>query len=214
MPAERITLTYRIVMAVATPIVRWWGRLEVVGLDQLPATGGVALFANHDSQWDPLVVGVAAVHRRQVRALAKASLWKYRPVAWVLNHMGQIPIERGRGDLEAMSAAVDQLRAGGCVGIFPEGTTSRGQALRPLSGAGRLALAVPEARVICASITGAVDIARFPHRPRIRVAFFEPADGQAQPGETAIGVTRRAMSEIRERAPFVSNRRKGPRAVA
>lgn len=208
MAAERISLTYRVVMAVATPILRWWGRLDVVGADVLPAAGPVVLFANHDSAWDPLIVGVAALpgrgagNRRQVRALAKSSLWKYRPVAWVLDHMGQIPIERGRGDLEAMSAAVDRLRAGGCIGIFPEGTVSRGRVMRPLSGAGRLALAVPEAPVVCAAITGAVDVVRFPKRPRIRVVFFAPADGPARPGESAIALTRRTMAEVRAAAPF------------
>jgi 1-acyl-sn-glycerol-3-phosphate acyltransferase len=215
MTAERVSLTYRAVMALATPVVRWWGRLEVTGLAALPPSGPVIIFANHDSAWDPLVVGVAA-RNRQVRALAKSSLWKYRPLAWVFDHMGQIPIERGRGDLAAMSAAVDQLRAGGCIGVFPEGTVSRGRPLRPLSGAGRLALAVPEARLICVASSGAVDIVRFPHRPRIRVHFFEPAGGQAQPGETPIRLTRRAMAEIRARAPFAipGRRRTAARMVA
>jgi 1-acyl-sn-glycerol-3-phosphate acyltransferase len=205
--ADRVSLTYRAVMALATPAVRWWGRLEVRGLSALPPSGPVIVFANHDSQWDPLVIGVAA-RRRQVRALAKASLWKVRPVAWVLDHMGQIPIERGRGDLAAMSAALDALRAGRCIGVFPEGTISRGEALRPLSGAGRLALAVPEARLVCVAASGTVDLARFPRRPRLRVEFFEPESGQPQPGETAIRLTRRLMAEIRERAPYAAAGRK------
>jgi 1-acyl-sn-glycerol-3-phosphate acyltransferase len=195
-------LTYSTVMTVATPVVRWWGRLTVGGADLLPASGPTVLMANHDTQWDPVVVGVAA-RRRQIRALAKASLWKFAPVAWVLDRMGQIPIERGRGDLAALSAAVDHLRAGECIGVFAEGTVSRGQRLPYLSGAGRLALAVPGTRVLGVRITGAVDIARFPRRPRIRVEFFEPAAGQPTTGESAIALTRRVMTEIREQAPPV-----------
>jgi 1-acyl-sn-glycerol-3-phosphate acyltransferase len=202
MAQEKISLTYRIVMWVATPIVRWWGRLHVEGEAVLARSGPMVLMANHDSMWDPVVVGVAGVHQRQVRALAKASLWKARPVAWVLDHMGQIPIERGRGDVAALQAAIDQLAAGQCVGVFPEGTVSRGKAMRPLSGAGRLVLAVPDTVVVCAAVTGAVDIARFPHRPRIKVTFFEPAGGQPVPGESAIALTRRTMAEIRDAAPF------------
>jgi 1-acyl-sn-glycerol-3-phosphate acyltransferase len=208
MTRSQVSLTYRVVMAIATPIIRWWGRLEVVGLDLLPRSGATVVFANHDSAWDPVVVGVAA-RGRQVRALAKSSLWKSRPVAWVLDHMGQIPIERGRGDLTALSAAVDQLQKGRCVGVFPEGTVSRGRALRPLSGAGRLVLAVPDSRVVCASITGAVDIVRFPHRPRVRVEFFEPTSGPQRPDESAVGLTRRVMTDVRARAPYaVPGRRK------
>lgn len=203
MPASRVTLPYRVVMWVATPIVRWWGRLRVQGADVLAGPGPVLICANHDSQWDPLVIGVAA-RGVQVRALAKASLWKNPIVARVLDGMGQIPIDRGRGDVAALSAAIAQLEAGHCVGVFPEGTISRGAEMRPLSGAGRLALAVPGTRVVAASVTGAVDIARFPARPRITVEFFEPHDGQPHDGESAIKLTRRVMADVRARAPFVA----------
>jgi 1-acyl-sn-glycerol-3-phosphate acyltransferase len=203
MPADRVTFTYRLVMFVATPVVKWWGRLRVRGAELLDGPGPMLIWANHDSQWDPLVIGVAA-RGLQVRALAKASLWNNRIVAQVLNRMGQIPIERGRGDVAALSAAIAELERGRCVGVFPEGTISRGQVMRPLSGAGRLALAVPGTRNIGVSVTGAVDIARFPARPRITVEFFEPRDGQPQEGESAIKLTRRIMTEIRERAPFVA----------
>ncbi len=207
MSGHQVSLTYRIVMIVATPIVRWWGRLRVAGAELLDAPGSALVFANHDSQWDPLVVGIAAP-RRQVCALAKASLWKNPIVAWVLDHMGQIPIERGRGDTAALSAAIERLEDGACIGVFPEGTISRGKPMRPLSGAGRLAKAVPGARVVAVSITGAVDIARFPKRPRIRVEFFEPAGGQPKHDESAIGLTRRVMGEVRDRAPSTAAGRK------
>ena len=203
MPSERVPLVYRLVMAIAYPVVRWWGRLEVIGLDRLPDSGPTVLMVNHDSHWDPLAVGVAA-RRRQLRALAKASLWKSRPLAWVLDRMGQIPIERGRGDTAALAAAIEHLRRGECIGVFPEGTVSRGRTLRFLSGAGRLALAVPGTRVLGVRATGVVDIARFPHRPRIRVEFIEPAGGQAAPGESAVALTRRVMTEVRTQAPVVA----------
>jgi 1-acyl-sn-glycerol-3-phosphate acyltransferase len=198
--AAKVPLTYAAVMIVATPVVRWWGRLEVIGQDLLLAGRPTILMVNHDSAWDPVVVGVAA-RRRQIRALAKSSLWKSRPMAWVLDHMGQIPIERGRGDLAALAAAIDHLRQGQCIGIFPEGTVSRGRQMPVLSGAGRLALAVPGTRVLGVRVTGAVDIVRFPRRPAIRVAFFEPASGQPRPDESAITLTRRVMTEVRAQAP-------------
>ena len=83
--------------------------------------------------------------------------------------------------------------------------------MRPLSGAGRLALAVPPSRVVAARITGAVDIVRFPHRPRIRVEFFEPAGGQPAEGESAVALTKRVMQEIRAQAPCVKVVRRGSR---
>ena len=206
---DRSLLMYRIVMALASPIVRWWGRLEVIGADAMPTSGSTVLLANHDSAWDPVVLGVAALPRRELRALAKSSLWKVRVLGWVLDHMGQIPIDRGRGDTQALSAAIERLNAGACVGVFPEGTVSRGRPLRALSGAGRLVLAVPDTRIVCVAVTGAVDIVRFPKRPRVRVEFFEPDGGPVQPGESPVSLTRRTMAEIRAKAPFaVPGRRK------
>ena len=200
MAKHMVPLTYRAVMATATPVVRWWGRLEVVGLDLLPVSEPTVLMVNHDSAWDPIVVGIAARHR-QIRALAKASLWSSKPMAWVLDRMGQVPIERGRGDIAALHAAIEHLRNGSCLGIFPEGTVSRGRTLRFLSGAGRLASAVPDTCVLGVRVTGAVDIVRFPHRPRVRVEFLAPEGGQPHPGESAIALTRRVMTEVRSGAP-------------
>jgi 1-acyl-sn-glycerol-3-phosphate acyltransferase len=174
-----------------------------VGLENLPPSGPTLLIGNHDSYWDPVAIGVAAKRRRQIRALAKSTLWKTKPLAVVLDGMAQIPIERGKGDVHAMDTAIRELRAGSCIGIFPEGTISRGSQLRARSGAGRLALAVPEATIVLVTITGSVDIIRFPKRPRIRIEFFLPESGQARPDETAAELTVRLMEEIRTRAPVV-----------
>jgi 1-acyl-sn-glycerol-3-phosphate acyltransferase len=202
------TRTYRFAMAVCRPWVSDWGRLEVIGLEALPESGPVLLVGNHDSQMDPVVVGVAARRRRQIRALAKSSLWKVFGLGPILNGMGQIPIDRGRGDVHALDWAVEALRNGSCIGIFPEGTISRGWMLRARSGAGRLALAVPEARIVCVAVTGSVDYARFPKRPRVRVEFFLPEGGQVAAGEDAKAVAPRLLAEIRERAPIVTGGRR------
>ena len=83
----RIAPVYRMVMAAAGPIVRWWGRLEVVGLHHLPTHGATIVPANHDSAWDPVVIAFAARRHRQIQALAKASLWKNQLLGRVLDGM-------------------------------------------------------------------------------------------------------------------------------
>jgi 1-acyl-sn-glycerol-3-phosphate acyltransferase len=200
--AEAPSRTYRLVMTLVVPAVRWWGRLDVVGIESIPDAGPVVLFANHDSAWDPLVIGLAAAPRRQVRALAKSSLWKRRPVGWVLDRMGQIPVQRGSNDTGAMAGAIERLRDGACICVFPEGTRSRGRTLRARSGAGRLAQAVPEATIVCAAATGVVDLARFPRRPRVRVEFFAPVSPPV-PGESAAALSERITAELRRIAPPV-----------
>ena len=182
MKPEPISRTYRFVMAACAPVVRWWGRLEVDGEEHLPTSGPTLIVANHDSYWDPVAIGIAGRKRRQIRALAKASLWEIPGLAPILRGMGQIPIKRGAADAGALDEAIRQLREGACIGVFPEGTISRGTTLRARSGVGRLAIAVPEATVVSATVTGTVDIVRFPKRPRIKVKFFPPTEGEHHRG--------------------------------
>ena len=203
-----MTRTYRIAMAVCSPFTRW-GRLRAEGVETVPEEGPVLVVGNHDSYWDPVVVGVAARRRRQIQALAKAQLWKVPGLGAVLNGMGQIPIERGAGDASAMQSAIDALAAGACIGVFPEGTRSKGRVMRARSGIGRLALAVPEARIVLVGITGSTDFSRFPTRPRVGVRFFEPAGGQAREGEQPGELSARLLAEIRaEIPPIASGRRR------
>jgi len=205
------TRTYRAVMAINRPVALW-GRLRVEGLESVPASGPLLIVGNHDSHWDPLMVGVAAVKRRQVRALAKSTLWDVRGLGPVLNGMGQIPIVRGAGDKEALAKAIETLRAGACIGVFPEGTRSRGKELRARSGLGRLALEVPEAHVTLVAIEGTSDLTGFPRRPRIRVRFFDPAGGQPRPQEGAAELSARLLAELRELVPPSISYRKRTKA--
>lgn len=191
---------YRAAMAVCRPGMIW-GRLQVEGLEALPADGPVLVVGNHDSHWDPVTVGVSAIRRRQIKALAKSDLWKVRGLAPVLNGMGQIPIERGAGDADALARAIEELRAGACIGVFPEGTRSRGREMRARSGIGRLALEVPEARLVCVAIEGTTAMTSFPRRPRLRTRFFEPTGGQARPGEDPGELATRLLAEIRALVP-------------
>jgi len=194
-------------MAVCRPAMAW-GRLWVEGLEVLPESGPVLLVGNHDSHWDPVTVGVAAIRRRQIRALAKSDLWKVRGLGPVLDGMGQIPIERGAGDAAALARAIEELRGGACIGVFPEGTRSRGRVLRARSGVGRLALEVPEAKLVCVAVEGTTGFARFPRRPRARARFFEPAGGQTRSGEQPGELAARLLAEIRELVPPAAAGRK------
>jgi 1-acyl-sn-glycerol-3-phosphate acyltransferase len=193
---------YRFALAVFTPLIRWWGRLEVSGLEHLPESGALLLAGNHDSYWDPVAVGIAGLPVRQVKALAKSTLWKNPIVGKALDGMGQIPIDRGAGDARALERAIEELRSGSCIGVFPEGTRSRGRVLRARSGFGRLAQAVPEAQVAVGTVEGTVDVLRFPKRPRIRVRFFTPEGGGLQEGESAGEFSARLLAEIRGYAPI------------
>src|SRR5947199_4041994 len=169
---ERITPAYRGVMIASRPGVVWWGRLQVTGAELLRLGGPLLVVGDHDSYWDTVTTGIAAMARRQIRALAKSSMWKNKLLGTVLTGMGQIPIERGSGDAGALDRAIEELRRGACIGIYPEGTRSLGRVLRARSGIGYLARAVPEARIVGVACNGTAAIPRFPReRPHVQVEF-------------------------------------------
>ena len=198
--AQPQTLAYRGVLTAAAPVVKLWGRMDVSGLEALPETGPVLLAGNHDSYWDPIAVGMAAMPVRQIHALAKSTLWK-PGIGQILDGMGQIPIERGKSDALAMERAIAALRGGVCIGVFPEGTRSLGRELRPRSGIGRLAQAVPEAEIVLCTVIGTPVIAGFPRRPDISVRFFRPSGGGLGEGEELSDFSARLVQECRRGAP-------------
>ncbi len=181
-----------------------WGRVRITGLDAVPVDGPLLVVPNHDSQWDPIVVGIALRKRRRLRFLARADLWRIPGLGPILHAMGQIPIERGAGDARALDRAVEALRGGEAICVFPEGRLSRGETLRARSGVGRLAQWCPGVRVVLCCVKGTTDYVRFPKRPRISISFFEPATGQARSGEDPAELATRLLGEIRALVPPVA----------
>lgn len=143
-------------------------RIEVVGGERVPASGAAILVANHESIWDPFVLGVAT--DREIHYLAKAELFRWRPLAAVLHSLNAFPVERGSGDHGAMREAVRRLRRGDVLGVFPQGTSKLERQNGWHRGAARLALATG-APVVPVRLTGTRPL---PWRTRIRIVVGEP----------------------------------------
>jgi 1-acyl-sn-glycerol-3-phosphate acyltransferase len=194
---------YDFVEKLCQPLVYGWGRLKVEGLEHVPESGPLLVVPNHDSQMDPIVLGVAIKPKRRLRVLARASLWRIPGLGLVMDGLQQIPIKRGSGDSAALDSALASLRAGDALGVFPEGRLSWGEAVRARTGVGLLATWCPEARVVLALIEGTTDFVRFPIRPRATVTFFPPSGGQLQPGEEPNAFAVRLLAELRAIRPPV-----------
>jgi 1-acyl-sn-glycerol-3-phosphate acyltransferase len=124
---------YRLAEALLRLPVRNSMRWRVEGIERIPPHGPVLLASNHISYFDPIAIGYLADRAgRRVRFLAKAELFEKRFMASVLRRMGQIRVERGRGDTGALDRATAVLRAGECVHVFPEGTIS--DEFEPMAG--------------------------------------------------------------------------------
>lgn len=127
-----------LVLPVFNTTIRWRLRGE------LPKTGPFILAPNHFTEIDPLIMGIATwKYGRAPRFMAKASLFRVPVLGWVLRKTGQVPVERDRSNLQAMSAANDLIEHGRGVIVYPEGSLTRDPDMWPMrgrSGAVRLAL--------------------------------------------------------------------------
>ena len=116
------------------------------GGERIPATGGCIIALNHTSHVDPLTAAhLVYDHGRLPRYLAKSGLFKGRFMRFFMTSAGQIPVEReSLAAAGAFDAAVEAVRRGECVVVYPEGTITRDPDLWPMSGrtgAVRVALA-------------------------------------------------------------------------
>lgn len=108
-------------------ILRWLFRVfftliypvKAVGVENIPAEGGVILCSNHLSMLDPFAL--IAFAPRAIRFMAKAELFDNRLFAWALTKMGAFSIKRGESDLASVRLALQVLKDENVFGIFPEG---------------------------------------------------------------------------------------------
>ncbi|MEO3759928.1 lysophospholipid acyltransferase family protein [Mycobacterium sp. B14F4] len=116
-------------------------RIDFRGLEHLPATGGAVVAINHTSYIDFLPAAMAAMYRkRRLRFMIKAEMAEVKSVGWLIRHTGTISVDRSAG-AGAYAVAVDRLRAGELVGVYPEATISRSFELKEFkSGAVRMAI--------------------------------------------------------------------------
>jgi 1-acyl-sn-glycerol-3-phosphate acyltransferase len=134
-------MTYWLVKLLLTPILRFFFRVRVEGMENVPKDGPVILASNHVSFSDSIFLPLML--RRRVTFVAKAEYFEDPKTAWFFRAVGQIPIKRegGSASQRALASAKEVLDGGGVFGIYPEGTRSPdGRLYKGHTGVARLAL--------------------------------------------------------------------------
>lgn len=144
-PRQRLGFWYRLVICVVKPLMLILTKREWRGAENIPNSGGIIVAANHVSEIDPLVVGHFLVDLgRAPRFLAKSELFRKPPMKWIVEGAKQIPVYRKATDASAAVApAVEALKQGECVLIYPEGSATRDPDMWPMkarTGVARVAL--------------------------------------------------------------------------
>jgi 1-acyl-sn-glycerol-3-phosphate acyltransferase len=190
---------YWLVGLVSFPFIRGLFRERVRGMENIPE-GGFVLAPNHVSNLDPWPLGMPLWPRRQLHWMAKSEL--YKPVVGTLiTWAGAFPVRRGQRDEAAIDTAVERVRAGEVVVIFPEGTRKEKGLIkrhesRPRTGAARVALRAG-APLVPAAIAGTDRLLRL---GPLKVAYGPPVDLSGLDGgderASAKQATDRLMADI------------------
>ena len=150
-------------------------RLRAFGRENLPAEGGALFCANHQSFFDPVLVGL--ICNRRLNYLARSTLFRFAWFRWLIEFLDAIPIDREGVGLSGLKETLRRLKQGEIVLIFPEGTRSRDGEVSTLKP-GFCAVA-RRARVplVPFGIDGAYDAwprnAKLPRRSRIHLCVGE-----------------------------------------
>ena len=197
LPEGAFPKLHRLARLIAATLLRLPFRVHVHHAERVPRTGPLVLVSNHSSLLDgPLLMGMV---RRNAVFLIKQEMFRGL-LGWFLRRIGQIPVRRGEPDRTPLLAAVRVLRAGGLVGVFPEGTRGSGDVSNAQHGAAWLARTAG-ARLLPVVCRGT---RRPPGRgrrllPRIDVLFGEPVTLPTAKGRAGlVEATERVRSELVE----------------
>lgn len=188
--------------------VQWWFRiiynLRIEGEERVPDDGPLLFVSNHQSYFDPMLVGLS-VRSRQLRYLARSGLFSFKPFGWLLRSLGALPVRQGGGDAAAMKTSISILREGGCLVVFPEGTRTLGGIMEPFKRGVLLLIRRAPVRVVPVAVDGTCDTwppdrKRPSLRGRVAVSIGNPIDPDtllAMDADDALEHLRREVETLR-----------------
>lgn len=143
---------YYVAKFFATMFMKLMFRIEVVGSENIPKTGGIVVCGNHVSNYDAVLVGICM--KRAVSFMAKKELYDVKGLSFLVKRLKTIPIDRSKTDMAAFKTAIKVLRQGGVIGIFAQGTrVKEGEDKKAKGGAALFALTA-DVPVVPVAISG------------------------------------------------------------
>ncbi len=153
--SARMTFTYWFFATLSRILARLFFGYRIIHRERLPETGGFILAANHQSYFDPPLVGICS--RRAVHYLARKSLMDWPFFGPMFPDMNVIPVDRGGNDMSALKTVIRKIQAGEGVVLFPEGTRSPDGKLQPAQAGVGLVIAKTLAPVVPVRIFGSYE---------------------------------------------------------
>lgn len=130
---------YKTVVFILSGIIRLLFRMKINGRENMPKDGACFVCCNHLSNWDPVFLAIAV--KRPVHFMAKKEIFAVPVLGSIVTALGAFPVDREAADITAIKTALNHIKHGNALGIFPQGTRCVGKAPEELpikSGTGMM----------------------------------------------------------------------------
>ncbi len=169
---------YIILIFVLKTVFKLLYRVKKYNFEKIPSKGKLIICSNHISFIDPVIIG--ANIPRYIYFMAKRELFKNRLLGSFIAFLNSFPVNRTATDRSSIRTALNVLKDGQMLALFPEGTRSvEGKIMEGKKGVGLLAV-LSEAPIVPMAITGANKIVQKPHKrlffPQIRMIAGDMID--------------------------------------
>jgi len=173
--------------------IRWWG------VNNIPRGGPVLLLCNHQSYLDLVTLGIG-LHHRHFHSMARATLFRHPAFAWHIRSLNAFPVEQGKGDVKSVRTAIERLKQGNLVLIFPEGARTRDGRLGAFSPGVMLLIKRAKPTIVPMAVDGVFDIWPIGQsKPKLR-GRVGAMYGRAIPADDLLAMnTDEAMSMLQQR---------------
>jgi len=130
---------YKVAWTVFSAVLAPFYRVKIIGRENIPE-GACLLCANHSANIDGILLCMIVPKKYHMRTLSKIEIFKVPVVGAFMRSIGMIPVDRDKADINSVKESMSHLKAGGKLGVFPEGTRTKYDGeIPPVTGAVKIA---------------------------------------------------------------------------
>lgn len=122
---NKMPFLYRIGRFILGPFFKWYYNPTIIGKENIPKDGAILIVGNHKHLYDQCLSIIST--KRFIKYMAKREYFDNKKTRWFFKAVGCISVDRSVHDGKAKGEAIETLKNGGAIGLFPEGTRNKTQ---------------------------------------------------------------------------------------
>lgn len=122
---NKMPILYRIGRFILGPFFKWYYNPTIIGKENIPKDGAILIVGNHKHLYDQCLSIIST--KRFIKYMAKREYFDNKKTRWFFKAVGCISVDRSVHDGKAKGEAIETLKNGGAIGLFPEGTRNKTQ---------------------------------------------------------------------------------------